>query len=543
MAAEPATATPGFVREVRLGTLLWIAGGALFIALRIAGLLSIPVGGVELHSISGAWQASNGVQDDRFVPTLFQAITALLFQGVDNEIWPRLLAVAAASTVPFALYRLREAFTEPGALLALALLTFDAPGVLFTSTASFSALDIPLVLWLLVFLRQPEHGPMLIAVLGFLLATAGPLVLPAVLAIAVVRLARQDYPETRSLAYAGGGAVAGIFAASVQFGLGWDGLRIPPLEAFAAGFDSSWSTEPAIGLVYIYLLPILLVAVAAAGWGVWRMTRGYGTEHLPGIVGLGLALLWVLSSAQESNPLPLAGLSLMAAVVIGQIAPIVVTTVLRADWTWARYLVPAAIGALLISLAFLMEWARDRRVGEINEQVAFWGMLIVGLGAAVLAMSQPRARPTGLVILLPFLLAAHLTGVFAVAFGGPNEPMPSPISPVQAREVRNIALTARAEFGGDIVVHPRYEHTITWAFRDSGTIIIASQVPLTAVALVWPPDAPAPDGFSIVDGEWALLRERSGPEGGQLDYLRWYFNRNTLGVGSVPVHVYLRGGE
>ena len=52
--------------EVSLGTLLWILAGALFIGVRLAGLLSIPVGGVELDSLSGAWQAHAGNGDSRF---------------------------------------------------------------------------------------------------------------------------------------------------------------------------------------------------------------------------------------------------------------------------------------------------------------------------------------------------------------------------------------------------------------------------------------------------------------------------------------------
>ena len=530
-------------REVRLGTLLWLAGGSLFIVLRIAGLVSIPMGGVELHSISGAWQASLGVQDDRFVPTLFQAITALIFRGLDNEIWPRLLAVAAAATVPFALHRLRDTLSEPGALIALLVLTFDAPGILVTSTANLSALDIPLALWLLVFLRQQTHAPMVVALLGFGLATAGAIVLPLVLGVAAVRLARQDYPSPVSLAYGGGGALAGIGAASLQFGLGWDGLRIPPVEAFAAGFQFSWSTNTVGELALIYLVPLLLVGLAAAGWSTWRLVEGGHPEELTTLGAFAIAVLWLFASLGEQDVVPLAAYGLFAALVIGQAAQPIVTRILEADWTWARFLVPVAIGALLISLSFLMEWARDRRVGELHEQVAFWGMLLVAAGAVVSVLSSRASSLAALVVPLPLLLAAHLTGVFGVAFGGPNEPMPSPISPVQAREVRDIAVTARDEFGGDIIVHPRYEQAITWAFRESGEVIIASQVPFTAVAVVWPTELPPPEGFSIVDGEWALLRERTGPEGGLLDYLRWYFNRNTLGVGSTPVSVYLKGGE
>ncbi|HNO65385.1 MAG TPA: hypothetical protein PKK39_03495, partial [Tepidiformaceae bacterium] len=59
-------------REVSLGALLWIGIGAVFVLVRLAGVLSMPVGGAELDALSGAWQAHEGHTGVRFIPTLFQ---------------------------------------------------------------------------------------------------------------------------------------------------------------------------------------------------------------------------------------------------------------------------------------------------------------------------------------------------------------------------------------------------------------------------------------------------------------------------------------
>lgn len=540
-AAEPRA---GRAYEVRLGTLIWVAAGALFVALRIAGLVSIPVGGVELDSLSGAWQASIGLSDDRYVPTLFQAVTALSLNWADSELEPRLLALLASATIPFAIYRLRDLMSEAGALAALMLLTFDAPGVLLGSTANMAALDAAMALWLIVWLQRRAVSDWHWAVAGFLGATCGPVVLSLLVAIAAIRLIRVDQPAIPPLVYGAAGVVAGALVTSLQFGLGWDGLRIAPIEAFAAGYDSRWSNDTTGALTLLYLGPLLVLTIPSAVWAVATTARERG--EMPLLLPLawtGVAFLWLLSSFGEHNPLPLAAFSLAAATLVGPALARGLSVVLAADWTAARYLVPGAIGALLIALAFMMDWARSGRAGGLDQQVAAWGMVLVAAGCVALIVSQRQMAATAALIAVPFLVFPHLAGVFGVAFGGPNEPMPSPISPVQAREIREIAVTARAEAGGVIAIHPRYEDAITWPFRDSGDVVFATQPPLDAVVLVWPTDAALPDGYSIVEGEWALLRERTGPEGDWLDYLRWYFNRNTLGVGSLPVSVYLKASE
>ena len=67
-------------RDVSVGTLTWAATATIFILLRLAFAWNAPVGGFELAGLSGSWQAHIGASDTRFVPTLFQAFSAALFQ-------------------------------------------------------------------------------------------------------------------------------------------------------------------------------------------------------------------------------------------------------------------------------------------------------------------------------------------------------------------------------------------------------------------------------------------------------------------------------
>ena len=72
--------------EVSVAQLAWIVAGTAFFAYRLAAFLSAPVGGVELDSLAGAWQAHAGTPDERFIPTLFQAISAYSFAFTTSEV-------------------------------------------------------------------------------------------------------------------------------------------------------------------------------------------------------------------------------------------------------------------------------------------------------------------------------------------------------------------------------------------------------------------------------------------------------------------------
>ena len=96
-----------------------------------------------------------------------------------------------------------------------------------------------------------------------------------------------------------------------------------------------------------------------------------------------------------------------------------------------------------------------------------------------------------------------LSGASGVAFGGPNEPLPSPMSSVQGAEIREFALRAREQHGGQIVIHSGFERASTWPMRDSGSVIYASRIPAEATVVIWPVTEAAPEGFAVIEGQWS----------------------------------------
>ena len=122
---------------------------------------------------------------------------------------------------------------------------------------------------------------------------------------------------------------------------------------------------------------------------------------------------------------------------------------------------------------------------------------------------RPSSRRTAAALLLPAGVVASfmmISSASNVAFGGPNEPLPSPISTVQGREIRDIAIEARSAQGGLIIIHADFEQEATWPFRDSGELVFASRVPPDASVVVWPITEPAPEGFAVLDGQWSRPR-------------------------------------
>jgi hypothetical protein len=49
-----------------------------------------------------------------------------------------------------------------------------------------------------------------------------------------------------------------------------------------------------------------------------------------------------------------------------------------------------------------------------------------------------------------------------------------------------------------------------------------------------------PDGFVLVEGDWALLDTPAAPTSSWLQYIRWYVDRNSLSVSHTRVAVYIR---
>ncbi|MGE0598897.1 MAG: hypothetical protein AB7J35_03615 [Dehalococcoidia bacterium] len=528
--------------EVTAGQLIWGLLVAIFAGIRLAGLLSLPVGGVELDSLAGAWQANAGNADDRFIPTLFQALTSWTFVATTSEFPARILAFAASCSIPFALWRLRPALGEMGAMAALLALAIDPFAVILGATAWTGAFDMAIVLWLIVMAREEGLPAWSYAIAGFVTATAGPIVLPAVIGVAAVRLVQQDYPPGTRLLWAAGGAVLGGLIAATGFGTGFQDPVLPPILAFTRGFDADWSSASSGSLFAFYGYPMLALGLLAALYHAYECWRDetWPPESVFVFAIWGLSAAWLALSWGTNSPVPFAAVSIPSALLIGRVAPAVARAFGDVAWLHAGPAVGGFTFLALVAGAFVIDWSRVGRVGDDQEKLIVIGLSIAMLAFAGLLLSARRTAPA---LIAPFIAAGLLlaiSGSANVAFGGPTEPLPSPISDVQGREIRDIALNTRTEQGGLIVIHSDFKDESTWAMRDSGTIVYASRVPPDATVVVWPVTLPAPDRFAVVEGQWSFEEIRKGPDGDFLDYLRWLTNRNSLKNSTLPVAVYLR---
>ncbi|MEO6043633.1 MAG: hypothetical protein ABIQ47_06900 [Tepidiformaceae bacterium] len=527
---------------VSVGALAWGAAATAFVLLRLAFIWNAPVGGFELAGLSGAWQARIGETDARFVPTLFQALSAGLLYLSSSETPSRILALLATCSVPAAVYLLRARLGEAGALLTLLLLAVDAPAIALGASGSAMGFDLPLALWLFVAYTRGDLPDWLWAAAAFALATTGPLPLPLIAAIIAISLLYRRYPTRNQALALSAGTALGIAVASFRFGLGWDGLRVPPFVLFNAGFEQAWSSATAFELSLLYGVPILAAGLAAAVVVSFRAYRATAAApHTLVLVAWALlALIWLLASSQSQNPLPLVALTLPLALLAGPALAEAAGAAARADWHFARFLVPGAIFAAALAVAQSLRWARADKVGDASERILVAGLLVMAVSALGYVAANRKALPTLLVPALAAALFPLVAGTFGVVLSSPHEALPSPLSPSQARELRNIALETVGSEKGLLVVHPSFEQDITWSFRDSGTIIVASRVPENASILIWPANAPRPEGFNPLDGNWNLMQSPKLPTETPLQYLRWFTNRNSLDITSKAASVYVR---
>ncbi len=542
MTLQPAIGEERRTFELSVGQLVWIALGTLFVGLRLAAVLSVPVGGIELDSLAGAWQAHTGNADDRFIPTLFQAVTSWSFLFTTSEAPARILALLASCTVPFAFYRMRFSLGETGAMAALLILGLDPFAVLLGSTAWHGGFDIAIVVWVLVLVHEDGLPDWVYGVAGFLVATAGALVLPIILAFAAVRLFTQQYPSRTRIFWTGGGALAGGLLATAGFGYGLQDPTIPPITALARGFETDWSNASTGSLVLFYGIPLLLLGVGTASYHAYQRWReGTWPEGSLGpLVAAGIVLAWIVVANTANDPVPAAAATIPFAILIGKETPRAMRAFSRIRWLYAAPAIAGLVLMLLIAGSYTVDWARVGRVGGAGDKLIVLGLVIAAVAFGGLLLSNRRTAPG---LLVPFLGAAGLlmlSGAANVAFGGPDEPLPSPVNSAQGAEIRAIALATRTDQGGLIVVHPDFEAASTWPMRDSGTVVYASRVPPDATVVVWPVTLPAPDGFAVIDGQWSFDEIRRGPDGGFLRYLRWLSDRNFLKNGSEPLAVYLR---
>lgn len=531
-------------RTVSVAALAWTAAVALFLGIRVGVALGSPVGGAELVHLSGAWQAHLGIDDDRFVPTLFQALSALLFHAGDSELPARVVALAATATIPAALHLLRPRLGEGGAIVAMVLLALDAPGAVIGATASANAFDLAVAAWLAVLvLRMPSIGVAWVAV-GFIVATSGSIVLPLLVAVAMAWRPGQRPSVSPAPWFAAAGGIAGILLASFRFGLGWDGLRVPPFQSFIAGFDGRWSTAEGWEVLVIYSAPAVAVgalAIAQDAWRRWLARR----PTVPGLVSAWSAVAgaWMVAAAGAHSFDALAALDLPLALAAGPAVAWAIGTMSRADWRVARWVLGGVALLAALSLAHVLDWAEAERVGNGGQQfqVAFFGLAAIAL-LGVLALRRATA-PALVVPALLVLFAPLAAGAFSVAIGTLDEPVSSPVSDQQGRELRAVAMKERDERGGTIVIYQRLEQDATWSFRDSGVVTFATRPTDGAAVLVWPADLPPPEGFEALAGNFAFTREVLPPTESVLKYLHWFTDRSTLENSARPVTVYLRTQE
>lgn len=511
--------------------LAWLAAIGVFVLVRLFAAMNLPVFGAELVHLSGAWQASIGVDDTRFIPTLFQALTALWFEGSSTESGPRMLALAVSCTIPAALWLFRSDLGHDGALAVLLLLSIEPLTLSLSATASAMAVDSAVALWVLLLLGSRRAHPAAFAGAGFAAAVCGPAVLFAVLAWAIAG-SRGRWP----VLLLAGGFVAGVLLASVGFGFGPVSPVVPPLDLVAASSEQAWSTGATLDLALLYALPLLLGAGVAAGPALRRRAPVLRLT----LVWSALSLSWGAFSLPDNNPAALAALTLPLAILAGFMAPQAVRSMGRLRWRIPGALLGGAVILLALAWAILADWARVENAGSTLEQVRL-GLFLAGacLLLGVLAV-RPAFRPALLLPLGLVLGGLLIPAAAGLAGGGASEPLASPYSPDQARQLRSLALSVRGTTGGEIVVHPSYGDALTWPFRGSGVLVVASVVPPTAAVLLWPPDEPAPEGFVIVEGDWALTRTIRAPTADLLDSLHWFLDRNTIASRGVSISVYTR---
>lgn len=529
---------------VSAGTLAWGGATAAFIALRALAVFHVPVGGFELWSLAGAWQGRAGFDDGRYIPTLFQAVTAAVLRTTESETPARLLALATSLAIPISLFSLRNRVGQAAALVALTLLALDPLQILLGATATAAAVDIPLLFAFLALRDRLARSPVSLAVAGFLAITAGPGVLPLLLGAALAA-PRQRTFDPRLPATVAVGVTAGVALASAGFGAGWQGLTIPPFELFAAGFESGWSTETTSRIIALYGWAPAAFASFALALRIAREGPGAFRQPLDRLAAAWFAvtIAWCLVAGSSHDPLPVASLTAASALLAAQGAVRLFEAIASTHWRRAGWPLAAALVASATVVGPLLDWARLGQVGPASEVVAVLALTALIAGALAVLAHSARTRP---VTLLPFLAAAALpwlSGGFAVASGSPNEPLPSPVTTVQACELRDLVTGPSRDPSAIVAIHPSLAEALTWPLRGARGIVVSSRIPPNASVVIWEPGSAPPDGFRVLEGRWGILRERNGPRSRLLDYLGWLADRNTLPVRDVTAGIFVREAE
>ncbi len=524
-------------RTLSVSTVAWVLAGLIFIVPRLAAAFTMPVFGAEIDSLSGAWLASTGTGDRRYIPTLFQGITALLLTTDDSELWPRLAAVIASATVPIGFWLLRPRLGEIAAFVALLAVALNPVGIGLGASANASALDETVAIWVFVAFARGWWNPGSAFAAGLLCALCGPAPSLVLLAkLVTTKIALSTVPRSH-LAAGSAGLVIGLLVASSRFGLGFDSFIVPPFDLLAAGSERNWSTASAGEVALLYQVPLFAGAVAAL---VAAIARRRPPRDALAMAWLGFAGGWWLFSTWQETPVPAGALGAPAAVVIAPALVRGIAAAFAVDRVFAAVGLSAAAVFLVLAGANVADWARVEDSGPAGEQALVALFLAAAAGSCafiIYARASAVFVPVGAILGVVWLVA----GAARIATGA-ADPLLSPVSPGLARDLRDAAIATRAETGGDIVVHPSLAEDAVWPFRDSGTLIVASLVPPSASYIIWPSDATAPEGFVPVEGDWALTRSIRTPTADTLDYLHWLLDRNTLAARPDRIAVYTRPG-
>ena len=527
--------------EISVRHLLWLTAALVFVLLRLGPVWQAPVGGAELIHLSGAWQAREGIGDDRYVPSLFQAISAAFLRASTSEVGPRVIAFLAAASIPFAVYLLRRTLGELGAILTLLALALDAPALSLGASASALGFDLPLTVWLLVAIVRPDTPgwawPALTA--GALLS--GPIALPLVVSAGGLALYQRRQFDRQTLTAVVAAAAISVAMASFRFGLGPDGVRIPPVALFSDSFSQSWSTASGFRAAVLYSSPLMLGGAVALLYSAANARRS-GAWDLTTQVLLAwpvVSFAWFLASGTSHSTAALVSLTTSLAFLLGPSLAAAFGAMLRADWQWARWALPGGAVVAAIALGRVVDWARVNRLpGDSDEfQVAALALIAASLWGVFAIRRDTRATLVAPATAVGVLLL--VAGAFGVGLSYIEEPLPSPYSPRQARELRDVALDLSATKAGVILIHDSLAAEATLPFRDSGALTVSSRVVPTAAVILWPRELPPPEGYSVVDGEWALTRTVV-PPAGFLQYVHWLSDRNSLAIKPGAVAVYTR---
>lgn len=525
--------------ELPIVGLGWLAAAAAYLSLRLAVAFHAPVAGVELWSLSGAWAAHVGLDDERCVGTLAQWVATLSFSFTSSPFPARILLATVGAGIAFvALARLRTTLGDGPALTASALFALDPFAVAVGGTASAAALDVPVALLLFSFVAHPPKAAWAWAPLALGVSVAGPLPLTlAFSALALSLVCRRPF-TLRAVGYTALGVGVGVMAASLAFGLGRFGFLVPPADLFARTFDAEWSTGSAGMFAALYTWPLVTAAAASAAWLLLRWLRM--GEQVPDWIRL--ALLWcafslisLLLAASAPSWLPVLAVTTPAALLVGAAAPKAWDALFRADWRLARIVLPIAGLAFASAALFAFGWAFGRPNGSIALALLA-GMAAVAITTTILTSRTSAAAALVVPVAFGIVWLIAMTGR-AVAPAAP-EPLYSPAATEQGRTIRATVRELAAK-EGRIALHPDLEPIIIWPLRDTGTLLVADRPPADVAVYLVPGGYPLPEGFVSVDGRWAFVRETSPPETVRA-FLRWMAGRNVHPSRDVPVTIATR---